>query len=123
MYRDTTNAKYKMFDLTEKNWSYWNNNKIKEKFETVLGKHSIDSLHNTDVLGTSHTHTHTHTHTQYVKSCILKFEPKRVGINFVLRAEVPGRKSSDGRRDDCDDNDDDDNNNNNNNNVGFKNMG
>jgi len=58
MYRDTTNAKYKMFDLTEKNWSYWNNNKIKEKFETVLGKHSIDSLHNTDVLGTSHTHTH-----------------------------------------------------------------
>jgi transposase len=41
-----------MFDLTGKNWIHLNNNKrLKEKFETILGKHSIDSVHNKDVLG------------------------------------------------------------------------
>jgi len=48
-----------MFDLTGKNWIHLNNNKrLKEKFETILGKHSIDSVHNKDVLGTSHKRTH-----------------------------------------------------------------
>jgi hypothetical protein len=53
-----------MFGLTGRNWSYWNSNKrLKEKFETILAKHSIYSVHNTAALGTSHTHTHTHRHT------------------------------------------------------------
>ena len=80
------------------------NERLKEKFETILGKPSIDSIHNTDVLGTSHK--------QYGKYCSLKIEHRAGGINFVLRAEVPGGNSSVKRRDN--------NNNNNNNNVGFK---
>ena len=116
MYRGTRNAKYKIFDFTGNNWSYWNNNKrLKEKFETISGKHSIDSVQNTAALEASHT--------KYGKYCSLKIVSKAVGINFVSRAEVLGRKSSNKRRDYDDDDDEDDNNNNNNNNVGFKNTG
>ena len=51
MYRDTTNVEPEMYDYTSNNWSHWNSNKkLKEKF----GKHSIDSLQKTAILGTSH---------------------------------------------------------------------
>jgi len=44
-----------MYDYTSNNWSHWNSNeKLKEKFETVAGKHSIDSLKKTAILGISH---------------------------------------------------------------------
>jgi hypothetical protein len=52
MYRDTTNVEPEMYDYTSNNWSHWNSNeKLKEKFQ---GKHLIDSLQKTAVLGTSH---------------------------------------------------------------------
>jgi len=55
MYRDTTNVEPEMYDCTSNNWSHWNSNeKLKENFETVPGKHSIDSLQKTAILGTSH---------------------------------------------------------------------
>ena len=44
-----------MYDYTNNNWSHWNSNeKLKEKFGSCTGKHSIDSLQKTAVLGTSH---------------------------------------------------------------------
>jgi len=53
MYRDTTNVEPEMYDYTSNNWSHWNSNeKLKE---AVPGKHSIDSLQKTAILGTSHT--------------------------------------------------------------------
>jgi len=55
MYRDTTNVEPEMYDCTSNNWSHWNSNeKLKEKFGSVPGKHSIDSLQKTAILGTSH---------------------------------------------------------------------
>ena len=55
MYRDTTNVEPEVYDYTNNNWSHWNSNeKPKEKFGTVPGKHSIDSLQKTAILGTSH---------------------------------------------------------------------
>ena len=55
MYRDTTNVEPEMYDCTSNNWSHWNSNeKLKENLETVPGKHSIDSLQKTAILGTSH---------------------------------------------------------------------
>ena len=55
--RDATNVEPEMYDCTGNNWSHWNSNeKLKEKnLETVPGKHSIDSLQKTAILGTSHT--------------------------------------------------------------------
>ena len=45
MYRDKLNVEPEMHDCTSNNWSHWNSNKkLKEKLETVPGKHSIDSL-------------------------------------------------------------------------------
>jgi hypothetical protein len=53
MCRDTTNVEPEMYDYTSNNWSHWNSNeKLKEKFGS--GRHSIDSLQKTAVLGTSH---------------------------------------------------------------------
>ena len=44
-----------MYDYTSSNWSHWNSNeKLKENLEAVSGKHSIDSLQKTAILGTSH---------------------------------------------------------------------
>ena len=55
MYRGTTNVEPEMYDYTSNNWSHWNSNeKPKEKLEAVPGKHSIDSLQKTAILGTSH---------------------------------------------------------------------
>ena len=55
MYRDTTNVEPEMYDYTSNNWSHWNSNeKLKEKFGSCTGKHSIDSLQKTAILGTSH---------------------------------------------------------------------
>jgi hypothetical protein len=90
MHGGKTNVIYRMFDFTGNKWSYWNNNKrLKEKFATILGKHSIDSPQNTTVLRTSHT-----TNGKY---CSLKLEPRAVKINFGSRAEESGRKYSDKR--------------------------
>ena len=56
VYRDATNVEPEMYDCTGNNWSHWNSNeKLKEKFGSIPGKHSIDSLQKTAVLGTSHT--------------------------------------------------------------------
>jgi hypothetical protein len=45
MYRETTNVEPEMYDYTNSNWSHWNSNeKLKEKFGSCTGKHSIDSL-------------------------------------------------------------------------------
>ena len=55
VYRDTTNVEPEMYDCTSNNWSHWNSNeKFKENLETIPGKHSIDSLQKTAILGTSH---------------------------------------------------------------------
>ena len=55
VYRDTTNVEPEMYDCTSNNWSHWNSNvKLKENLETIPGKHSIDSLQKTAILGTSH---------------------------------------------------------------------
>ena len=44
-----------MYDFTSNNWSHWNSNeKLKKNLEAVPGKHLIDSLQKTSVLGTSH---------------------------------------------------------------------
>ena len=50
MYRDTTNVEPELYDYTSNNWSHWKSNEL----ETVPGKHSIDSLQKTAILGTSH---------------------------------------------------------------------
>ena len=55
MYRDTMNVEPEINDCTSNNWSLWNSNgKLKEKLEDIPGKHSIDSLQKTAILGTSH---------------------------------------------------------------------
>ena len=55
MYRDTTNVEPEMYGYTNNNWSHWNSNeKLKEKFGSLPGKHQIDSLQKTAILGTSH---------------------------------------------------------------------
>ena len=55
MYRDTTNVEPEMYNCTSNNWSHWNSNeKLKENFGNYTGKHSIDSLQKTAILGTSH---------------------------------------------------------------------
>ena len=50
MYRDTANVEPEMYDYTSNNWSHWNSNENL----AVPGKHSIDSLQKTAILGTSH---------------------------------------------------------------------
>ena len=55
MYRDTTNVELEMYDYTSNNWSHWNGNEmLKEKFGSLPGRHSIDSLQKTGIVGTSH---------------------------------------------------------------------
>jgi hypothetical protein len=56
MYRDTTNVEPEMYNYTSYNWSHWNSNeKLKKKnLEAVPGKHLIDSLQKTAIIGTSH---------------------------------------------------------------------
>ena len=54
MYRDTTNVEPEMYDYTNNNWSHWNSNgSLRKNLEAVPGKHSIDSLQKTAILGTS----------------------------------------------------------------------
>ena len=44
-----------MYYYTSNNWSHWNNNeKLKEKLEATPGKHSVDSVQKTAILGKSH---------------------------------------------------------------------
>ena len=55
MYRDTTNVETEMYDYTNNNWNHWNSNEnLKKNLEAVPGKHSIESLQKTAILGTSH---------------------------------------------------------------------
>ena len=49
------NVEPEMYDYTSNNWSDWNSNeKLRENLEAAPGKHSIDSLQKTAILGTSH---------------------------------------------------------------------
>jgi len=44
-----------MYDHTSNNWSHWDSNEnLRINLEAVPGKHSIDSLQKTAILGTSH---------------------------------------------------------------------
>ena len=55
MYRDTTNVEPEMYDYTSKYWATGIvTRSLKKNLEAVPGKHSIDSLENTVILGTSH---------------------------------------------------------------------
>jgi hypothetical protein len=55
MYSDTTNVEHEMYDYTSSNWSHWNSNKrFKENLKAIPGKHSINALQKTAILGTSH---------------------------------------------------------------------
>jgi hypothetical protein len=55
MYSDTTNVEHEMCDNTGNGWSRRNSNRrFKNVWEVVPGKHSIDSLQKTAILGTSH---------------------------------------------------------------------
>ena len=55
MYRDTTNVEPEMHDYSSNNWSHWNKMRsLRKNLEAVPGKHSIDSLQKTAILGTSH---------------------------------------------------------------------
>jgi len=54
MYRDTTNVEPEMYGCTSNNWSHWNSNgSLRKNLKFVSGKHSIDSLQKTAILGTS----------------------------------------------------------------------
>jgi len=49
------NVEPEMYDYTSNNENHRNSNeKLKEKLEDIPGKHSIDSLQKTAILGTSH---------------------------------------------------------------------
>jgi len=53
--RGATNVEHVICDHNGNNWSHRHGNKrFKQKFETTTGKHSIDSVHKTATLGTSH---------------------------------------------------------------------
>ena len=55
MCRDTTIVEPELHDCTSNNWSHWNSKRsLRKNLETVPGKHSIDSLQKTAILGTSH---------------------------------------------------------------------
>ena len=58
---------------------------LKKNLETIPGKHSIDSLQKTAILGTSH---------KYGKYSSVKLEAWAVGITAGSR-EVPGRNACD----------------------------
>jgi len=51
MYRDRANMEPEIYDHNSNYWIHWDSNeKLKEKF----GKHSVDSILQTAILGTSH---------------------------------------------------------------------
>ena len=53
VYRDTKNVEHEMYDYTGRRWSHGNGNKtLKKVLKAIPGKHSIDSLQNTAILGT-----------------------------------------------------------------------
>ena len=55
VYRNKTNVEPEMYDCTSNNWSHWNSNKkLKKNLENIPGKHLIDSLQKTAILGISH---------------------------------------------------------------------
>jgi len=55
MYTDAANVEPEIYDYTSNNWSHWNMRSLRKNLEAVPGKHSIDSLQKTAILGTSHT--------------------------------------------------------------------
>jgi len=55
MFRDTLHVEHKMQDYASNNWNHWKCNKcFKLNLEAVPGKHWIDSLQKTAILGTAH---------------------------------------------------------------------
>jgi hypothetical protein len=51
MYRDEMNVQYEMYDYTSNKWSNQNSN---SRFEEKFGSHSLDSVQQTAIQGTSH---------------------------------------------------------------------
>jgi hypothetical protein len=51
-YRDATNVEPEMYDYASYNWSHQKS--LTKNLEAVPGKHSIDSLQKTAIVGTSH---------------------------------------------------------------------
>ena len=83
MQRDTTNVGPEMYVYTGNDLSHRNINKrFREYLEAITGKHSVDSLQNAAVLGTSH---------QHGKYCSLELEAWTLGIT-VGSGELSGRK-------------------------------
>ena len=54
VYRDTTNVEPEMYDCTSNGATGILTRSLKKNLETIPGKHSIDSLQKTAILGTSH---------------------------------------------------------------------
>jgi hypothetical protein len=56
MYRDTRNVEPEMYNYTSNNWKATGivTRSLKKNLEALPGKHSIDSLQKTALLGTSH---------------------------------------------------------------------
>ena len=55
VYRDVTNVEPEMYDCTSNNCSHWNSKRsLRKNLENIPGKHSIDLLQKTAILGTSH---------------------------------------------------------------------
>jgi predicted Ser/Thr protein kinase len=55
IYRNTTNVEPEIYDYTSNNWSTGRvTRSLRKNLEAVPGKHSIDSLQKTAILGTSH---------------------------------------------------------------------
>jgi hypothetical protein len=55
-HRDTANVEPEMYDYTSNNWSatWVVTRSVRKTLEAVPGKHSIDSLQKTAILGTAH---------------------------------------------------------------------
>jgi hypothetical protein len=54
-YRIVTNLAPEMYGYTSYSWSHWNSiESLRKNLEAMPGKHSIDSLQKTAILGTSH---------------------------------------------------------------------
>jgi hypothetical protein len=55
LYRDTMNVEHERYDHTHDYWGHRNTNKrFRKNLEATPGKHSIDLLQKTAILGTSH---------------------------------------------------------------------
>jgi hypothetical protein len=55
MYRDTMNVDHEVYDYPGNNWCHqYSNKRGKKNLGAIPGKHSLDSLQKTAIVGTSH---------------------------------------------------------------------